>query len=322
MRKSARTPDDSEQRIGRWLRGPLASAGTGSATAPASATVGRSAATASAKPSASGSPTSSGKRFVEPYQYDDQQRAAINAALADNGLGDDMAREIFIGAIAYDLAVLQAPSKQLEPTPDAKPESTLVAEAVTPVPKTDAGAPTPATIPQQPPSSSTPLADAARGLAACLGQLDDAQRADLSAALKKSDPFDRTHDEAYLMAIAREAERIAEAASDIAPAPALTAPSPNAKPRGQVEAAPAIKADADRQIKAKPAARPTPDTSALAFIRHAAKVYEQCFDAAPSIKTSDPFARVLAAVAKTTGVDIPTQARVLKLALRDSSETT
>jgi len=313
MRKSARTPDEGEQPSGRWTGGPLASTLSSSATTPTSETAGKLAATAPAEPSASGSPAASGKRFVEPYQYSDQQRAAINVALAENGLGDDMAREIFIGAIAYDLAVLQAPSEQPEPTP----ESTLVAEAVALVPKADAGAPTPTKTPRQLPSSSTPLADAARGLAVCLARLNDAQRANLSAALSKSDPFDRAHDDAYLVAILREVERIAEAASDIAPASTTAVPSD--RPSAQIDnaPAPALKSDADRLTKAKPAVLPAPDPAALAFLRHAASVYEQCFDAAPSNKTSEPFARVLAAVAKITGVAIPTQARMLKLSLPD-----
>ena len=108
MRKSGRTCDEGEQTSRRWIRGPIASPRNGPApTKPAKASAG-----------AGGKPA---KRFVEPYPYTDEQRAEIAAALATDGVGDDTAREIFIGAIAYDLALLQAAASEPAQAPSPVP---------------------------------------------------------------------------------------------------------------------------------------------------------------------------------------------------------
>ncbi|MGB5830945.1 MAG: hypothetical protein WBG92_03015 [Thiohalocapsa sp.] len=241
------------------------------------------------------------KRFVEPYQYDDEQRAAIGTALAENGLGDTMAQEIFIGAIAYDLALLKTAESVQSQVESTLPRSTRASAAA---PRNEPPAETP---------STTPLADSARRLAACLGTLDEQQRATLRAALDGSDSFDRTHDDQYLNAVAREAGRIADAASAIdrkrlavAELSVADTQSPSTANRD---------AESDNQPVQRSAWAAEP-SAAIAFIKHAANVYEQCFDAPPSIKTSEPFARVLGVITAATGIPIPVQARVLKRALR------
>jgi hypothetical protein len=107
MRKTERTRDDGTAARQRWLRG-----GLGSGEAPP-----RRAREAAEKPAKAGPPA---KRFVEPYPYSDEQRAAIAAAIAAEGIGDEMAQDIFIGAIAYDLAALKAtcepPQRPRRPT--------------------------------------------------------------------------------------------------------------------------------------------------------------------------------------------------------------
>ncbi len=108
MRKSGRTCDEGEQPARRWIRGPIASPRNAPApTKPAKSNTGTE-----VKPA---------KRFVEPYPYTDEQRAAIAATLATDGVGDDTAREIFIGAIAYDLALLEAAAKEPAPAPSPAP---------------------------------------------------------------------------------------------------------------------------------------------------------------------------------------------------------
>jgi len=321
MRKSGQTSGDTASSNRRWLRGPPSSPRAKAGATPAAQTASRPPATSTPGTKKARGSHGTGKRFVEPYQYDDEQRTAIAAAMAENGLGDDMTREIFIGAIAYDLALLQSPKAAPEPLSGSAPKPASspasdrasagapAAKTAAPVPSTSSGIPAVVAEPRSP--SRSPLADAARGLAACLGQLDDGQRASLSTALKRSDPFDRAHGDSYLTAILREVERIAEAAFTLTAIPPL---GPVATPdRGQEP-----EASAERKTAPKPSQRLAPDPAAIAFIRHAASVYEQCFDAPPSVKPSDPFARVLAAIAKTTGIVIPIQAQVLKQALRNA----
>ncbi|WP_462330371.1 hypothetical protein, partial [Thiohalocapsa halophila] len=65
------------------------------------------------------------QHFVEPYPYTAAQRTAIERTLADCEVGDATAREIFIGAIAYDLAVLAAGlDEQREPEASAPQAAT------------------------------------------------------------------------------------------------------------------------------------------------------------------------------------------------------
>ena len=308
MRKTERTRDDGTAARQRWLRG-----GLGSGEAPP-----RRAREAAEKPAKAGPPA---KRFVEPYPYSDEQRAAIAAAIAAEGIGDEMAQDIFIGAIAYDLAALKAncepppadqpaeeptdataaaPADQAPAEPAAGPAAAQPASAAAPA----AAAPAPA------PPADAALAASARALAAALSALDATQRAALAEALGEADRFARTHDDAYLEAVARELEAIAGAVD------ALTA----AAPPGVAEPPAAPAGDALPAEPPAPAIVEIPEADraaagATAFIRHAASVWEQCFDAPPAAETSGAFARVLGTIAETTGVPIPTDAAALDAAL-------
>ena len=320
MRKSGRTCDEGEQPSPRWTRGLIASPRNGPApTKPAKANAG-----------ADGKPA---KRFVEPYPYTDEQRAAIAGTLATDGVGDNTAREIFIGAIAYDLALLQAaatePAQAPSPAPaesqDQRPDQTQAEpgqESESDAPPGSVAEPpvfasTDAAFDSEPQggSSAATLSNTAHKLAAALRALDHDQRRVLGVALRRSDPFNRSHDEAYLDAVVREFERIAQAAADLTPAPAsqLASAAPPKTPTN----APAPPT-ADKVQASQPAHKqstPPPHPAALAFLRHAANVFEQCFDNPPSLKAQEPFARVLSAIAEATGVPVPSQVRVLRQAL-------
>lgn len=246
------------------------------------------------------------KRFVDPFQYDEAQRRAILDALADAELGDDDLREIFVGAIAYDLALLQA----------AANESALATpEAPQPEPPRPQ-APTPARVEtaEDRASDRLPLAKTALELASQIEGLTKPQRHQLAAALRVSDPFDRDHDHAYLEALLKEIRRVAAAAAEVS-APARPTP------RADKAAAPPRAATSNRQ---PPPDQPADATSAaaIAFIQHAARVYEQCFDSQPSSKASGTFARVLKVIAKATAVPVPSQARVLNQALSQTQSRT
>jgi hypothetical protein len=229
------------------------------------------------------------KHFVEPYPYTDEQRERIDQALAACGLGDATAREIFIGAIAYDLAVLQAALTEhsAAPTP-AAPQSAEAAPALTTAPAvTDA---------------ERELASRAGACAEALAALDVAARQRLLAARAAADPFRRDYGAAYLDALTAELTQVAAVLS------AAQAPEPGA----QRAEAPEPTVDPSHP----PAAHGIgPDEKAVAFVRHAASVYGQCFDARSDADPNGPFAQALKAVGDATGIAIPTDASLLRRAL-------
>ncbi|WP_089727665.1 hypothetical protein [Candidatus Thiosymbion oneisti] len=47
---------------------------------------------------------SSGTRFIEPYRFDSEQRAAILSRLQERSIGDEESRSLFVAALEYDLA--------------------------------------------------------------------------------------------------------------------------------------------------------------------------------------------------------------------------
>jgi hypothetical protein len=218
--------------------------------------------------------------FVEPFPYSDSQRAAIIDALTQQGLGDASAREIFVGAIAYDLALLQHDGAQ------------PMAAATSAVPPEE-----PERAPVQPQTSPehAALIETGQRFLQMLRALDEDDRTRLLDRLRQSDPFDRAHDDAYVVALGREIERTVDA---------LQALQPQAPP-----------APTERPPPPAPRARRPEHPAGIAFIRHAASVYEQCFETRPPLKAGGPFAQVLAVIAKATGIAIPTTARALKEAL-------
>lgn len=265
----------------------------------------------SAKPRSAAS--KSKKHFVEPYPYTAAQRTAIERALADCELGDATAREIFIGAIAYDLAVLAAGlDEQREPETSA-PQAAATDTATAPEQaasqpsgkRADAGA-----------GAEERVAEHARALADALAALDVDTRAQLTHRLTDSDPLRRVYADAYVDALAAELAHLghalsdAEASQDAASAPtADTGPPPS-----RARAEPASPAPA-QPPPAAPASAADTEAMALAFIRHAAQVYEQCFDDRPAAAAKAPFAQVLRAVAKATDTAIPTDTGLLQRAL-------
>jgi hypothetical protein len=224
------------------------------------------------------------KRFIEPYPFTEPQRQAIAAALTHIGLGDATAREIFIGAIAYDLAVL---------------DDALARRGDTATPARE---PAPATAAPADPSSAadtavTALARPAQALADALAALDADSRTRLQDALGNSDRYRRDYGGAYLDALAGELTRLAAAAGTLS-RPAATGSATAPKPRRKPRAASAPRSAAD---------------SGLGFIRHAAKVFEQCFEAKPA--ADGAFTRALGSIAEITGVAIPLDAPLLRHAL-------
>ncbi|MCG6943556.1 MAG: hypothetical protein LJE69_20185 [Thiohalocapsa sp.] len=242
------------------------------------------------------------KHFVEPYPYTAEQRKTVSEALADCGLGDATAREIFIGAIAYDLAVLKAAlATRTEPQSVAEPPPAAAKIAERQPLATRSGS-----------QAERQLAERAQALLQALDALDEPACAALLSALTGSDPFRRDYGPAYLGALQVEVSRIARAAAAIAGATTGDA-GPSEPARGEPEPTPPRRKPAT--ARGKRSAPAADEKSALGFIRHAASVYEQCFDAGPDPAPDAAFARMLKAVAAATDIAIPTDSQLLRRAL-------
>lgn len=264
-------------------------------------------------PPASRKPQSHAKRFAEPYLFDDDQHAAIDRALTEAGVDDPSGRAIFIGAIAYDVAALAAALRA--PPTDTKDTAAPVREALQ-LRHEPPEVPTPAETSAAPGSRATgdvedlaAVAQAAERLRQCLEALDDAARDRLLAAVSAADTFARGHGADYLAALALEAGRVGSSAGSAA--------ERLAKP--QQQARPSAAQPSPARVDVRPqASEPQPqmsDAAALHFIRQAARVYQESFDTAPTTRAAGPFARALAAIAKVTGLPIPTRVADLKRAL-------
>jgi len=155
------------------------------------------------------------------------------------------------------------------------------------------------------------VAQAAERFRQCLSALDDAARDRLLAAVSAADPFARAHGADYLAALALEAGRVGSSAGSAAER--LAKPQQQARPSA-ARPSPA-RAQVDVRAQASEPQPQMPDAAALHFIRQAARVYQESFDTAPTTRAAGPFARALAAIAKVTGLLIPTRVADLKRAL-------
>jgi len=308
-----------------WMRAGLAVPASGGASrAPRAAGAGNRAggergsaqpgADAVAKP-AQPSP----KRFVEPYPFDDGQRRLIDQALVDAGVDDASGRAIFIGAIAYDVALLGADMKADEAPAEPPAESRPQAAAAEPsadkrVADLNIERPSLQALKQ--------LVEAAAQLRQGLNALDPTDTTRLIDALNAEDPFARGHGPDYLAAVNAELGCIAAACgrmlhaagvpdADQAAGQADRAPSP---PPDTAPAGSGASGAARSEQRGKSDRRAT-HPAAQRFVEDAARVYREAFDLQPTSRAGDPFARALKAIAKATGLPIPTNVATLKQVL-------
>ena len=158
---------------------------------------------AEAEPAAPSPPKRpAGKRFVEPYRLNDEQRAAIVAPLAELGVGDAESRELFAAAMEYDLAACRELAS-------AEPQRSVRK----PKPSADE-------------RRLRELAEAAQALADQLAGLDSKASERLALALTESDRFKRGYGDDYLRALRCELQRIAATAPKPAAQRAAPAPKP------------------------------------------------------------------------------------------------
>jgi hypothetical protein len=205
--------------------------------------------------------------FLEPYRLSETGRTALLDDLTRHTLGDPESRLLFAAAVEYGIAGCRATPKETQPR-QGKP---IAAEPAAP--------PTP-----HPTAPLSALAETARLLARGLGALDSPSREAIVARLRASDPFDRLHDQAYLDAVCREIERIAEAASGLLDTPPLPPPVPApASPDAPIE------------------------ETARRLVRRIADAYESCFETKVETGAGSPFIPVLRLIAEEAGVELPAE---------------
>ncbi|SDX28101.1 hypothetical protein [Thiocapsa roseopersicina] len=231
--------------------------------------------------------------FLEPYRLSEPGRAALLACLTEQAVGDPESRELFAAAVEYGIASCRAPTKEtraaaqpaIASAPDARPTAQPSANP--------AAEPTP-----NPSAPHSALAETARLLVREIGALDDRSREAITGRLRASDPFDRVHDQAYLDALCREVERIAEAASFLLDAQLGSPPVASSA----ATSAPAAAAHPDDPI----------GETARRLVRRIADAYEACFETKAETGTGYPFIPVLRLIAEDAGIALPAEdARLL-----------
>jgi hypothetical protein len=211
--------------------------------------------------------------FLEPYRLSDKTRNALLECLSTWCVGDPESRELFAAAVEYGIASSRPTAKDA-PAPKGQPVAT--------------DAPPPAVDPLRPLS---PIAETARLLVQGLDALDAGSREAITAQLRLSDPFDRIHDSAYLDAIRRELERIAQAA-----AAALDA-APAAAPAARFEPNPA---------KARPERPEDPIGAATRrLVLRVADAYEACFETKVETCSESAFVPVLRIISAEAEIAMP-----------------
>ncbi|UHD16669.1 hypothetical protein [Thiocapsa bogorovii] len=230
--------------------------------------------------------------FLEPYRLSESARAALLECLCDHAVGDPESRELFAAAVEYGIASCRASAKGTRTTektsvitePDVRPAEMPAAKpaerrAIEPNPN--------------PSAPLSALAETARQLVRALGALGDRSREAIGDRLRSSDPFDRVHDHAYLDAVSREVERIAEAAAAaLDTPPALPHVSPAA-------ATPA-------PTTATHAAEPIDETARRLVLR-IADAYEACFETKVGTGSGYPFIPVLRLIAQNAEIALPAE---------------
>ena len=223
--------------------------------------------------------------FLEPYRLSEPGRAALLACLTEQAVGDPESRELFAAAVEYGIASCRASTKDTrasaQPAAASEPEERPTAQ--------------PAATPDPSAPHST-LAETARLLVREIRALDERSREAITGGLRASDPFDRVHDQAYLDALCREVERIAEAASvSLAAAPVPPPVSPLESPAATTSAPAAAHPD-----------DPIGET-AHRLARRIADAYEACFETKVETSTGYPFIPVLRLIAEDAGIALPAE---------------
>jgi len=142
--------------------------------------------------------SSKGSRFVGATHLDDDQKARICKALKKKKVGDEIGRQIFIGAVEYQISAF---AQRLE-------------HRIAPEPKTNA-------LNAALEKTLRAIVEKARVLSALLRDLPDSAKTKLTSTLASQDERGRGYDQRYLCELGCEIDRLeracAMATSDVGP---------------------------------------------------------------------------------------------------------
>jgi hypothetical protein len=133
-----------------------------------------------------------GSRFVGPTHLDDDQKARICNSLEKQGIGDDIGRQIFIGALEYQISAF---AHQLGRQVQMEPKKGGLRSAVE--------------------KTLQAIAEKARILSGLLRELPTDSKSSLTANLAARDERGRGYDERYLCELGCEIDRLERACSAI-----------------------------------------------------------------------------------------------------------
>lgn len=139
-----------------------------------------------------------GSRFVGATHLDDDQKARICKALKNKKVGDEIGRQIFIGAVEYQISAF---ARRLEHRIEPEPETGTLNTALE--------------------KTLRAIVDKARALSALLRDLPDNAKAKLTGTLTSQDERGRGYDQRYLQELGCEIDRLeracATATNDVVP---------------------------------------------------------------------------------------------------------
>ena len=133
-----------------------------------------------------------GSRFVGATHLDDDQKARICSSLEKQGIGDDIGRQIFIGALEYQISTF---AHQLEHQVQTEPKKGGLNSAVQ--------------------KTLQAIAAKARILSGLLRELPDDRKPSLTTSLAAQDERGRGYDEHYLCELGCEIDRLERACNAI-----------------------------------------------------------------------------------------------------------
>jgi len=231
---------------------------------PGKAVHGKASATTGVKPKKKATKPK-GSRFVGPAQLDEKQKSQIREALKKKKIGDEMDREIFIGAMEYQISVFsQRLAPSVTPESEPKPES---------------------------PGLDGSLEKALRAIIANTSSLSDLLRtlpntakARVTEILAGQDVLGRGYDERYLCELGCEIDRLERACSAIATAVCVAEP--------------------ETELPGE-ASEPKPDPAvSRELVAKLAGIFSECFEMEPTAEDRGPFRASLKILGEATGMAI------------------
>jgi hypothetical protein len=144
-------------------------------------------------------------RFVDATHLDDDQKARFCGALEKHKIGDELGRQIFLGAVEYQISTF---AHQLEHRVETKPESGGLSPAMG--------------------KTLQAIAEKARVLSGLLREMPTDAKATLTTSLTDQDGRGRGYDERYLCELGCEIDRLERACTAIGhdSVPEKTGPDP------------------------------------------------------------------------------------------------